>query len=100
MGWKNVKEHYQIEHLVQVRNGHICIGSSYCPELIQITLDGTLGGGEDFRNADLTRHLAAFKADPEKLKELVLALDTFQIAIIVYTYDSGTVILKKCEELG
>lgn len=40
MGWKNVKEHYRIEHIVHVRDGAVVIGSPYVPEIIRATPDG------------------------------------------------------------
>lgn len=102
MGWKSVKEHYRIKHIVQVRpDTGICIGSSYVGELIVIGFDGTLKKRHDSTvNEDLLRYMRAFDADPEKLKELVAAPDTFSASIPVYTYDGGTIVEKQCEEAG
>jgi len=42
MGWKKVKEHYQISHIVHVDGGSICIRSNMQPALIVIGADGEL----------------------------------------------------------
>lgn len=102
MGWKNVRDHYQVQHTVQVTDAGICIGSPYIHNIIVIGLDGVVKKRYESgrTNEDLRRIQDAFDADPEKLKELVLSPDTFSQAITVYTYnDEGEILEKKCEEL-
>lgn len=103
MGWKNVKEHYRIEHLVQVRDGVIWIGSSYIPDNITIGQDGL------FRkryqpgfccNEDLERYQREMDADLDWLAQLVQTPDTFEKSVTVWTYNDGDIIEKKCEEPG
>jgi hypothetical protein len=36
MGWKNIKEHFSIQHIVHIKNGKVCIGSPYINDLIII----------------------------------------------------------------
>lgn len=101
MGWKNVKDHYQINHLVQVCSEGICIGSPYIHNLLVISLDGKLIKEDNWAsNKDLLRYQAEMLADPEKLRELVLSKDEFQTFIRVFTYDGGEIIEKYCEEPG
>ncbi len=101
MGFKKLKQHYRIEHTVCVTDKGICIGSPYIHDLIVIGLDGTIIKGDDGRsNEDLKRYMAEMKADPAKLREVVLAKDTFDASITVYTYDGGEIIEKKCEKPG
>lgn len=101
MGYKKLKEHYRIGHLVRVTSKGICIGSPYIHDLIVIGLDGSIIKADDGRdNEDLKRYMAEMKADPEKLREVVLAPDTFETSIPVYTYDGGNIIEKQCEEPG
>lgn len=100
MGWKNVKEHYRIGHIVQVREGDIVIGSPYVSALIAVSPDGTITKYCDCTNEDLTRYLREFEADPTKLRELVAAPDSFTRSLPVFTYDEGQVIEKQCEEFG
>lgn len=101
MGFKSVKDHYQILHAVHVTDAGICIGSPYISDLIVIGLDGVLKKRHrSGTNAELDRYMAEFDADPEKLKELVARPDTFTDALPVYTWDGGEIIEAKCEEYG
>jgi hypothetical protein len=101
MGWKNVKEHYRIGHIVQVTDKGIVIGSSYMPEIIVISMNGELtklyetGFGS---NEDLVRYQNEMLADLSKLKELIDTPDTFQTFIKVYTWKDGVILEKLCED--
>lgn len=101
MGWKNVKEHYKIGHIVQVTEQGICIGSPYISNLICIRYGkptwGKLGPSS---NADLARYFSEMEADPAKLKALIDTPDTFEKSIFVYTYDGSEIQEKQCEEFG
>ncbi|AYO76403.1 hypothetical protein [Sphingobium yanoikuyae] len=103
MGWKAVRDHYRIEHFVQVTDAGICIGSPYIHDIIVVSVDR----GEIVRrwdgirsNSDLERYLEEMDADPVKLAELVAADDVFERSIPVYTYEGGDIIEKQCEALG
>ena len=99
MGWKNVKEHYRIEHYVQVTEKGICIGSGYIHDIIVIGLDGEVKKHKTLAavNADLVRYQEEMDADPDKLKALIDAPDTFTASLPVFTYDGGRIIEEKCE---
>lgn len=106
MGWKAVRDHYRIEHLVQVNASGICIGSAYIHDIIVISADrGEIvkrydpGNGWS-RNDNLDRYQNEMDADPFKLAELVAAEDVFERSIAVFTYEGGEIIEKQCEELG
>lgn len=102
MGHKLLKQHYRIEHIVQVRDGVICIGSSYVSEIITIKdykPKWASGLGES-RNDDLARYFSEMSVDPAKLREVIDAPDTFETSITVWTYEDGEIIEKKCEALG
>jgi hypothetical protein len=99
MGWKTLKEHYRIEHIVCVTEKGICIGSPYVHDLIIIGLAGTIIKPNDGRsNADLARYMAEMTADLDKLREVVQVKDTFDISIPVFTYEGGNIVEKKCED--
>lgn len=105
MGWKNVKNHYRIEHHVQVTNAGICIGSGYIHDIIVIGMDGVIKKGYPgvdwiSKNDCLNRYTDEMNDNPEKLKELVLSPDIFDVSIPVFTYDDAEIIEKQCEELG
>lgn len=99
MGWKAVRDYYRIGHIVQVRNGRICIGSPYIPEIIVIDADGNVTK-RDSSNADLKRYMTAFNENLKKLSDLVQQPDEFERSIPVFTYDGGKIVEKQCEKLG
>jgi hypothetical protein len=105
MGWKNVKQAYNIGHIVHVVDGDIWIGSPYVSQIFCIKTDGTLDEGRrgelGYANKDLERYVAEMKADPERLMALVMVPDSFERSLPVYTYDNhGNIILCQCEERG
>jgi hypothetical protein len=103
MGWKNVKEHYGIGHMVCVTEAGICIGSAYVHDIIVVKWNGTVVWPHDavgHGNEDLQRYHREMTADPEKLRELIDEDDTFARSIPVYTYDMGEIVEKECEEPG
>ncbi|AEJ01213.1 hypothetical protein Nit79A3_1380 [Nitrosomonas sp. Is79A3] len=104
MGWKNVKEHYRIEHIVHVTDEGICIGSQYASELIVIGLDGKLIKKSslisDNESGNLGRYLKEMNSDLLMLESLVKSEDKFDKSITVYTYDGGEIIEKQCEIPG
>ena len=106
MGWKAVRDHYRVEHIVQVTSAGICIGSPYIHDIIVISAErGEITKRYDpgrgwSRIGNLDRYQAEMDADPFKLAELVAAQDTFERSIPVYTYEGGEIIEKQCEELG
>lgn len=102
MGWKAVRDHYRIEHIVQVTSAGICIGSPYVHDIIVISTDrGEIIRRWDNARGDLIgRYLDEMDADPFKLAELVAQPDVFERSIPVFTYDGGEIIEKQCEELG
>lgn len=126
MGWKNVKEHYGIKHIVANYEKGLCIGSQYCHDLIIIrNTDSKMPGFEDddwsIRRRPLNigcnlsiwrmEHLGrgepfdgwvkTWSEDPQTLRRLIDEPDTFRRTIVVYTYDhAGNIIEKECEEYG
>lgn len=102
MGWKAVRDHYRIEHYVQVTDEGICIGSPYIHDIIVISADR----GEITRrwgaphSGLLGRYLDEMDADPFKLADLVAQADVFERSIPVFTYEGGDIVEKQCEGLG
>lgn len=101
MGWKNVKEHYRIGHIVQVTDAGICIGSPYIHNIIVIGKDGKVKKRYDgCCNDDLSRYQAEMDTDPTLLRMLVQQQDSFGKLVKVYTHSDGDVIEKWCEKIG
>lgn len=101
-GWKNIKDHYRIEHIVQILDGAICIGSPYISDLIKVSFDGAVSWGSlgPSHNDDLARYYTELIADPAKLRSLIDAPNTFVQSLTVFTYDGAEIIEKQCEKLG
>lgn len=102
MGWENIKERYAIQHLIQVTDAGICIGSGYIHNLIVIAPNGTLikrydGAGG---NAQLQRYQLEFDANPAALSQAALSPDVFSVSIPVYTYQGASILEKFCEVPG
>jgi hypothetical protein len=102
MGWKNVKNHYDINnHTVHVVDNKICIGSSLCSQIIVIDGNGQFVKRlQSLNNEDLVRYQRQMNADMDMLHKLIQEEDQFDEAITVYTHSNGVVLEKKCEQLG
>jgi hypothetical protein len=101
VGWKNVKEHYRIGHIVQVTNEGICIGSGYISDIIVIDPStGSLTKRYDRGNDELSRYQSELEADPETLRRLIATPDRFAKAVPVYTFAGADIIEVLCEEPG
>ena len=112
MGFKLLKEAYDIKHIVCVCNEEkykgrvICIGSPYIHDIIVISMDGkVLKRNEDGRwvNEELFRYQQEFDADPDKLKRIVETPDVFDADKnqTVYIYDSfGRIREETCQDFG
>ena len=101
MGWKTLKEHYNIEHAVQVTSAGLCIGSPYIHNLITITPDDIVTCKSGIRgNSDLRRYWDDFHDNIEGLRRIIEQEDRFDRTIPVYTYADGVVLEKHCEEIG
>lgn len=103
MGWKAVKEHYQIGHIVHVRRGKMMIGSPYITEMFILENDGsfeTCRSMRGYEGNDLKRYTDAFTADPAKLAALIAQPDTFGDSITVFSAEDGKIKEQLCEEFG
>lgn len=98
MGWKSLKEHFQIEHIVQMGKDCLFIGSGYCHNLVTIDLEtGDLHPNRTFPNFLKENYPNLLEAKAAEIKDLINAQDHFDKSIIVYTYDGGEIIEKYCE---
>lgn len=103
MGWKKLKSHFKIDHIVQrTSDGMIYVGSPYITKLIEIHPDGSVNWGSLGKsdNEKLARYFAEMKADQENVKLLIEEPDSFEKSLPVWTYNKGEVVEKRCEEYG
>lgn len=100
MGWKNVKNHYRIEHFVHLRDGNLCVGSAYIPDIIVVRPDGTLLKESGSAYADIRRYQSEIEADPATFERLMQEPDQFTASTPVYSFVDGQVLTLQCEEPG
>lgn len=103
MGWKNIKEHYKIDHIVSVSDKYIYIGSQYVLGIIKIDTKYKTckwGGSWSSSNSKLDRYYSEMNSDLNKLFELYDMPDTFEKSLPVYTYDGSDIIEEVCEVYG
>jgi hypothetical protein len=111
MGYKAVKERYDIKHLVSVENSKryggrcIYIGSPYQRDIIVIRISDAKivnrydGGGA---NENLLRYDEALAADAASgaLRSIVWKQDVFERSLPVYSVENWSVAKGYCEEYG
>lgn len=101
MGWKTLKEHFDITHIVQVTHASICIGSSFVSDLAAIDLaTGRVSENPAFEGFLREKYPALLAAAPEEILQLVHAPDLFAASLPVYTYHGSEIIEKQCESYG
>jgi hypothetical protein len=103
MGWKTLKEHFDIDHIVQIEDNFVCIGSGFVSDLVsvnrttfKVTVNSTFDSSV-LRDKALAKLVSSSK---EEIKALLEAEDEFSASIPVYTYRGGEIIKKYCEEPG
>jgi hypothetical protein len=101
MGWKSFKEHFKIEHIVQVKDAGICIGSGYVSELVTVNVaTGVVMENSTFSGFLSKHYPALLSASAEEILHLINAEDSFSASVPVYTYDGGKIVEKLCEQPG
>lgn len=102
MGWKAVKDHYGIGHIVHMSGDDVLIGGAYVSEIIRITRDGIVHEKPTMRplDGDLARYVEEIRRDAARFRELMGVKDVFEGAIPVYGWSGSTIIEDFCEEYG
>lgn len=103
MGWKRVKERYDIRHIVHISGGNLQIGSPYISDLIVVAPDGAFEKVYHHLSGDLLRYQQAIEADPAEFARLFAEKDEFERSVPVYTYRTykgAEIIETACEEFG
>jgi len=105
MGWHTLKKHFNIGHIVQIRERDLLIGSSYISALATISMDtGIIKKPEPYHDRFLREYYPnifdIFAATQDEIKALLDAEDTFTQSIPVYTYEGLRILAKYCEEVG
>ena len=112
MGFKTIKQHYDIGYIVAIYNEEkyggdcICIGSGFVHGLIAINIEtgkvfysSSVTPGE---NSEIGQLAARIKADEKNgvLRALIDEPDTFARNLPVFTTENWAVKAEQCEEYG
>lgn len=101
MGWKRIKEYFDIEHIVQVQGEEILIGSPYSSRLLAIKIStGEVFNNSVFKNFGEENYPRLMSASKEKILSLINEKDSFSDSLVVYTYEDDKILKKFCEEYG
>ena len=113
MGYKTLKDHYDIQHIVAIYDMPefgglcICIGSAYIHNIIVINISEAKIVKEHKKeristNEHLDRYMKELKSAEKKgdLKKLIDAPDLFHNNLPVFTTKDWVVISDLCEEYG
>lgn len=100
MGWKKLKEKFNIEHMVQVTEKGVCIGSGYVHNLIVINpKTGAVSCNQTF-DSMRNEYPSLMAASPQEVLAVLAEDDEFEASIPVFTYTGAQIIEKQCEKLG
>lgn len=101
MGWKALKEAFEIKHILQVEDKGVCIGSGYVHDLLTINPNtGEVHENTTFYKFGWESYPKLMEAKPSDIVKLLEKPDTFTASIPVYTWEGSTIVERKCEELG
>jgi hypothetical protein len=112
MGIKKLAEHYDIKHIVQVRNSRydglgkfVYIGSPLCSDLIIIGFDGKIKSISSIvhrgETSEIGKLLTKLENDsPEFRAYLLNEPDEFKDLKTVYVVERGRIYKKQCEKFG
>ena len=101
MGWKAVRDHYRIGHIVRIEDGRLLIGSPYVRDLVAVEADGTVVPNRVFRDdGELGRYRAEMEADRETLLGLLASVDSFERSVPVWTWRGAEIVEDACEQPG
>lgn len=100
MGWKSIRDHYRIEHIVTVDDGVVSISSPLVTGIVTISHDGTIIKEYDRPTGDFARYQREIENDPETFARLLAQADSFSADIRVYTWHDAEIIETLCERTG
>lgn len=101
MGWKNLKEHFGIKHIVCcTEDGNVKIGSPYVSDIVVVTPAGEVVRTWHIEGTYLETIVAQMRVDPEKVRALLAAPDSFATSIPVYTWEHAQIVQRFCEAPG
>ena len=102
MGWKAVKDHYRIGHIVHMSGDDLLIGGAYVSEIIRVSPEGVVEEKPTMRPLDgeLARYVHEIRGDASRFRGLLALKDEFTASTPVYGWSGSTIVEDFCEEYG
>jgi hypothetical protein len=102
MGWKAVKDHYRIGHIVHMSGDDLLIGGAYVSEIIRVSPEGVVEEKPTMRPLDgeLARYVYEIRGDASRFRGLLASKDEFTASTPVYGWSGSTIVEDFCEEYG
>lgn len=100
MGWKTLKEHFGIEHIVKIEGDQVLIGSPYIGDLGVIDIKTGKLSLKDGWERSLEDYPALRSASPAEILDLLRAPDHFNGKTCVYIVSDAKVYEDYCEKEG
>lgn len=103
MGWKTVRDHYKIGHMVHIRDGKLMIGSQLCSDLIQFDaatgkfLKYALGSSIEAKDCFPWSQRILADSKSGELAKLIAETDKIGETVPVYCHDYYQIIEKRAE---
>lgn len=101
MGWKSLRDHYDITHLLQVTSSGIVIGSPYIPDIVTIDTSTGVVSVDYIHETFLSNNYPILEsAPPDEILALLAEEDQFEQSIPVFTYEGAEIHELLCEKPG
>lgn len=100
MGWKSLKEHFEIDGIVHVVSDRIFIGTPKNPRILSIGSDGVVTQHVIQLDDQFSQLLHKLGSDQSVLQELLGRTDSFSASTPVFTFINDELVTKHCEHLG
>lgn len=94
MGWKAVKEHFNIQHPVHLLEGRLCIASFFNSEQMSFDAQGQVVKPYLGTNDEMSKYFQDIQLNREKFVELLKAPDVFGPSVDVFIYVLGSGLLE------
>lgn len=101
MGWKVLRDHFEIRHLLQVTGSGIVIGTSFIPDIAVIDkATGKVNVSPTFPDFLQKNYPRLAAANRSEILLCLMEADVFERSIPVYTFEGATIHQCFCEVPG
>lgn len=101
MGWKAVRDHFRIKHIVHILDGHLAIGSAYVSSVLKVDSQGNCELDRAWKDGPFGTYQREIERQRETFVRLFAQPDTFTYSIPVFSFGADDSIEEDlCEEFG